>query len=317
MSRTPPGWALGIGLAAWYAALALGSLALLRRRRPRLALERRRPVLAGGGGLARLTDRLQRRLQRILSRSEGLGARVGAALEAAAVDRPVADFLILVGGAATAVAAVGLVLAGPAAALLMALLVPAVVAALLRMKAARRRAGFADQLEDSLQLLSSSLRAGHSLLRAVDSVAAEAEEPTAREFTRVVNETRLGRDLGPALTDVAARMASQDFEWVSQAVAIHREVGGDLAEVLDAVGGTIRERGQIRRQVKSLAAEGKLSAIVLIVLPFGVVGFLALANPGYLAKFTQSVVGYGMLGACVVLLTIGILWLRKVVQITF
>ena len=83
-------------------------------------------------------------------------------------------------------------------------------------------------------------------------------------------------------------MGSDDFTWVAQAIAIHREVGGNLAEVLDAVGHTIRERNQIRRQVKALSAEGKLSAIVLMALPFGVIGFISMTNPGYLAKFTES-----------------------------
>ena len=90
--------------------------------------------------------------------------------------------------------------------------------------------------------MAGSLRAGHSLLRAVDSVASEADAPTSEEFSRIVNETRVGRDLSDALDEVAERMGSDDFTWVAQAIAIHREVGGNLAEVLDAVGHTIRER---------------------------------------------------------------------------
>ena len=158
------------------------------------------------------------------------------------------------------------------------------------------RRAFADQLDDSLQLMAGSLRAGHSLLRAVDSVSPEADAPTSEEFARIVNETRVGRDLNDALDEVAERMGSDDFTWVAQAIAIHREVGGNLAEVLDAVGHTIRERNAIRRQVKALSAEGKLSAIVLMALPFGVIGFISMTNPGYLAKFTESLAGYAMLG---------------------
>ena len=159
---------------------------------------------------------------------------------------------------------------------------------LLKFRAARRQAAFADQLDDSLQLMAGSLRAGHSLLRSVDSVASEADAPTSEEFARIVNETRVGRDLNDALDEVAERMGSDDFTWVAQAIAIHREVGGNLAEVLDAVGHTIRERNAIRRQVKALSAEGKLSAIVLMALPFGVIGFISMSNPGYLAKFTAE-----------------------------
>ena len=127
----------------------------------------------------------------------------------------------------------------------------------------------------------------------------------------------MGRDLNDAMDEVAERMGSDDFTWVAQAVAIHREVGGNLAEVLDAVGHTIRERNGIRRQVKALSAEGKLSAVVLMGLPFGIIGFIYLTNPGYLAGFTESAVGYGMLGLAAVMMVAGGLWLRKTVTIRF
>jgi tight adherence protein B len=94
-------------------------------------------------------------------------------------------------------------------------------------------------------------------------------------------------------------------------------VGGNLAEVLDAVGHTIRERNAIRRQVKALSAEGKLSAIVLMALPFGVVGFISMTNPGYVAKFTESLTGYAMLAAAGFMLLVGGLWLRATVRIKF
>jgi tight adherence protein B len=130
-------------------------------------------------------------------------------------------------------------------------------------------------------------------------------------------ETRVGRDLGAALDEVAERMGSDDFSWIAQAIAIHREVGGNLAEVLDAVGHTIRERNAIRRQVRALSAEGKLSALVLMALPFGIAGFIGATNPAYLARFTQSLLGYGMLAAAVLLLVVGGLWLKKMVSIRF
>ena len=112
-------------------------------------------------------------------------------------------------------------------------------------------------------------------------------------------------------------MDSDDFRWVAQAIRIHREVGGNLAEVLDTVGHTIRERNAIRRQVKALSAEGKLSAVVLMALPFGIVGFLSVTNPAYLAGFTEGLAGYLMIAAVVVLLTVGGLWLKKTVAIRF
>jgi tight adherence protein B len=188
---------------------------------------------------------------------------------------------------------------------------------ILNVRAARRRSAFADQLDDSLQLIASSLRAGHSLLQAIASVAREAEEPTRDEFARIVNETRVGRELRIALDETSARMASDDFVWVTQAIAINREVGGNLAEVLDGVGHTIRERNQIRGQVKALSAEGKMSAYVLMALPIGVVIFLSVANPAYIGKLVDNLAGYAMIGTCVLLMIVGALWLRKVVSFKF
>ncbi len=141
--------------------------------------------------------------------------------------------------------------------------------------------------------------------------------PTSEEFARIVNETRVGRDLNESLDDVARRMRSDDFNWIAQAIAINREVGGDLAEVLDQVGNTIRERNQIRRQVKALAAEGKLSAYVLMALPFGLTAFLLVSNPDYLSKLTGSAIGYVMIAVGLVMLTVGGLWMNKVVSVKF
>jgi len=184
-------------------------------------------------------------------------------------------------------------------------------------RTSRRRAKFADQLDDSLALLAGGLRAGHSLLRAIDAVSQEAESPTGEELARVVNETRIGRDLGDALDNTATRMHSEDFQWVAQAIAINREVGGNLSDVFDQVGSTIRERNQIRRQVKALSAEGKMSAYVLIALPIGVFFFLLLSQPHYFSGFFTSIWGFVALGVAVVLMVVGTLWMMASVKVKF
>ncbi|HLM06785.1 MAG TPA: type II secretion system F family protein [Blastococcus sp.] len=290
-------------------------------------------VLPGGPARVPLS-RLDPSVGPSASALEGVGAAAGAAVEkalakrgrlaggAAALERAgmsmsLPDFVLVVGLVSVVGAAAGVVTGGLLLGLLALVLVPLGAKLLVSFRASRRQAAFADQLDDSLQLMAGSLRAGHSLLRAVDSVSQEADAPTSEEFSRIVNETRVGRDLNDALDEVAERMGSDDFTWVAQAIAIHREVGGNLAEVLDAVGHTIRERNAIRRQVKALSAEGKLSAIVLMALPFGVTGFISMTNPGYLAKFTQSLTGYCMLAAAGVMLLIGALWLKKTVAIKF
>jgi tight adherence protein B len=305
------------GLVAVTAALLVVALAVLPAGPRRVPLSRLDPTTAPPtSALAGASAAAGAAVERVLVK-RGRIAAGAAALERAGMSMPLPDLVLLAGLGALVLAALGLVVGGPLAALLLAPVVPLGTRVLVSVRTSRRQAAFAEQLDDALQLMASSLRAGHSLLRAVDSVATEAAAPISVEFARIVNETRVGRDLGDALDEVAERMGSDDFRWIAQAIAIHREVGGNLAEVLDTVGHTIRERNAIRRQVKVLSAEGKLSAIVLMALPFGVIGFLSVANPDYLSAFTESLAGYVMLGVVAVLLLVGGLWLRKTVRITF
>ncbi|MGZ4622652.1 MAG: type II secretion system F family protein [Blastococcus sp.] len=305
------------GVVAIAAALLVLTLVVLPPGRSRVPLNRLDPAvvpatsaLAGAGAAAGAA------VEKVLVK-RGRLADGEAALERAGMSTSLPTFVLGVGLSTVVAAVLGFVLGGAVLGLLLVVAVPFGAKLLLGFRGRRRQAAFADQLDDSLQLMAGSLRAGHSLLRAVDSVSSEADAPTSEEFSRIVNETRVGRDLNDSLDEVAARMGSDDFTWVAQAIAIHREVGGNLAEVLDAVGHTIRERNAIRRQVKALSAEGKLSAIVLMALPFGVTGFLSISNPEYLAKFTQSTTGYCLLGGAAVMLLIGALWLKKTVAITF
>ena len=181
----------------------------------------------------------------------------------------------------------------------------------------KRRAAFAEQLDGTLQLLAGSMRAGYGLMQSVNTVATEAAAPTAEEFGRIIVETRLGRDLVDSLTALADRMDSEDAHWVAQAIDIQRSVGGDLAQVLDTVSQTIRERNQIRRQVKALSAEGRFSAYILIALPFLIAGFMLLAVPDYLAPLVQTTAGKMALGAGAILMVVGVVWIRRLVRLWF
>ena len=158
---------------------------------------------------------------------------------------------------------------------------------------------------------------GHSLPAALDSVAAEAESPTAEEFARLLNKHRIGYDLAQAIEECADRMNCDDLAWTAQAVGIHREVGGNLGEVLDHVGETIRERNQIRRQVRTLSAEGRISANVLIALPLAIAAVLAFVSPNYISLFVTTPIGLVLIGISLVLFIIGVLWLRAIVRIKF
>lgn len=304
------------GLLLCYAALTVAVFAVLAPRPPRLSADRRGDGTSGTSRLTLLTARTTAWIEAMLARRRQAPALAGAIEGAGLKIRP-ADLVVLTAAGAAAGAAVGLLLAGPVPALLLALAAPVAARGVLGVLAGRRRAAFAAQLDDSLQLLASGLRGGHSLLRAVDAVSAASPAPTSEEFARIINETRLGRDLGDSLHEAARRMGSQDFEWVAQAIAIHREVGGNLAEVLDGVSHTIRERGQIRGQVKALSAEGRISALVLMVLPFGLSGLLLAINPGHMTLFIKSPLGFLLMGIAGVLLLVGGLWLRKVVSFKF
>ncbi|HEX9889783.1 MAG TPA: type II secretion system F family protein [Nitriliruptorales bacterium] len=185
----------------------------------------------------------------------------------------------------------------------------------LNVQRSRRRAAFLSRFPDTLQLLAGSLRAGYGIVQAVDSVGREAGPPTSEEFARVLTEARLGAPLEDALDGLADRMDSEDVRWVVLAIKIQREVGGNLAELLTTVAKTLREREALRRQIKVLSAEGKLSAIVLIVLPFLLAGYLTLANPTYVRVLVENQVGWILIVGGITLMGVGVLWIRKMIRI--
>ena len=159
----------------------------------------------------------------------------------------------------------------------------------LSVRASRRQAKFEEQLPSTLQLLAGALQAGHSLQQAVDTVVQEAGDPIAGEFQRVLTEARLGRPLEEAFEAMARRTRSVDFEWTVMAIRLQRQVGGNLAEVLRTVSQTIRDRYSLKRQIKALSAEGRLSSIILSVLPLVLFLALLILNPVFLKPlFTHN-----------------------------
>ena len=179
----------------------------------------------------------------------------------------------------------------------------------------RRRKKFNAALPDTLQLMSGSLAAGLSLSQSVDTIVREGIEPVSSEFKRVLVETRLGVPLETALDGVAERFESKDFEWVVMAINIQRQVGGNLAELLDTVAATMREREYLRRQVASLSAEGRMSAMVLSALPPGFLFYLLFANRDYVMPLFTDVRGLVMLVGATVWLMVGVFWMSKLVKV--
>jgi tight adherence protein B len=149
----------------------------------------------------------------------------------------------------------------------------------------------------------------------MDTVVREGGEPVASEFRRVLIETRLGVPLEDALAGVSDRFESKDFEWVVMAIRIQREVGGNLAELLDTVAATMREREYLRRQVNALAAEGKLSAIVISALPPLFLLYLVLTKWDYVAPLFTDMRGIVMLGGGTLWLLVGVFWMSKLIKV--
>jgi tight adherence protein B len=318
MISGPPWVVLGLpagvlaGIAACTLALVLAVVTVVEPGRVHLSASRRRPP---SSLIDRTTTLITGRMGQALA-GRDLSTHV-AVLGRAGVKMPFPAVVLAIGAGATVAGVAGWVVDGPLFGLLLGVLVPVLVRVVLGLKASRRRTAFVNQLEGSLQLMASSLRSGQSFLQALTTVARDSPEPSREEFTRVLNESRVGRDVGQALDEAAVRMASADLVWVAEAIAINREVGGNLALILDRVTDTIRERGQVRRQVAVLSSEGRISAFVLMALPVGIAGFLAVASPEYIGRLTQSPLGWAMVGVSATMLLLGGLWLRKLVRIAF
>ncbi|MFE5836128.1 type II secretion system F family protein [Arthrobacter sp. NPDC056493] len=306
-----------IGVVLVIASALLGGVAVLIPRTPTVPLDRRRPFRAEADSqLTRFAGSAVQSIDRVLAK-RNIRYFNRESLENAGLRLSQAEFILLVMVGAFVGALIGLVVAGPLLAVLLVIAAPFVGHLVLGFLAGKRRGKFDEQLGDTLQLLSGSLRAGHSILRAIDAAANESQAPTSEEMRRIVSETSLGRDLLVSLNDTADRMKNEDFVWISQAIQINREVGGNLAEVLDQVNETIRERSEIKGHIKALAAEGKFSAYILMALPVGIVIMLSLVNPGYMNKMFTNPLGWVMIVVSTILMIIGGLWMRKIVNLKF
>jgi tight adherence protein B len=271
---------------------------------------------ASGGVLTRLADRAKWLAESALTRG-GRRSRLSRALDSAGVRLAAGEFVVLtVCSAIVGLAAGAVMFRLPGALILGAVGLLAPRLGLLQ-RQQKRRTAFAEQLDGTLQLLAGSLRAGYGLLQSFNTAAAEAPVPTKDELSRIMVETRLGRDLVDSLTALAERMDSQDFRWVAQAIDIQRAVGGDLAEILDTVSQTIRERNQIRRQIKALSAEGKISAYILTALPLVIAALVLMVNPSFLAPLVETVPGRIAAVAGGILMLVGAIWIRRLVRLRF
>lgn len=327
-----PAWAAYVAAAALAAGVLMLLLSLLPSARPRLSpldrIERyvgthaARPTtvparseadhLLGGAKQA-----AGRTASRFLARNADLEARLSGSLEAAGSRLKASEWLPLHVGTVVGAALLGLLLGGGSILLGLLFVVLGAIGPWLwlQLRKQRRRKRFNATLPDTLQLLAGSISAGLSLSQAVDTVVREGQQPVAGEFRRVLAENRLGVPMEDALDAVAARTGSTDFEWAVLAIRIQRQVGGNLAELLTTVSGTMREREYLRRQVGALSAEGKLSAIVLGALPPLFLVFLLLTRRTYVAPLYSDPRGLIMLVGAALWLGLGIFWMSKLVKV--
>jgi tight adherence protein B len=217
--------------------------------------------------------------------------------------------------AAAFAAIVGGLLAGPILAVILAVVAAAVPYTLMARSVEKRKRAFEEQFPEVLDLIAASLESGASVIRALELVVEEADEPTSSEFGRVLTATRMGSDLSDALTAMSERLGSRDVEWTVQAIAVQQRTGGRLADILRIVARTMRNRGELAREVATLTVEGRMSALILGALPFFIAGVMLVVSPDYLKPLFHETAGILMVCGAGVLMLFGFVWMRKIIRV--
>lgn len=187
----------------------------------------------------------------------------------------------------------------------------------LRMRAAARRGKLESQLADALLLIAGAVRAGHTLMQGVRVVAQEANPPIATEFRRVVQAIGLGHSVEAALEDLAARNDNYDITLAVTAVNVQRKVGGNLAELLERIAETVRERQRVQGEVRALTAQGRLSGLVISLIPVALLGIMLLLSPSYAGVLIDTALGRLLLAASAGSWIVGFVLIRKVMRIEY
>ena len=323
---TPPAWLMYAGVGALGVGLMIALLVLVPRGAKPMSVEDRiatyssaahdQPAAVKPESESALTQ-AKESAAGMLRRNQGLEERISHRLTAAGSELKSSEWLLLHTAIFVVASMLGLLLSGGGLLLGGFFLVLGIVGPWLYLdfKKGRRRKAFEQQLPDTLQLMSGSLAAGLSLAQSVDTIVREGAEPMSGEFKRVLIEMRLGITIEEALSGITERFESKDFEWVVMAIRIQREVGGNLAELLDTVAATIREREYVRRQVAALAAEGKMSAMVLTALPPLFLLYLSFSQREYVMPLFTDMRGLIMLIGATLWLSLGAWWMSRLVKV--
>jgi tight adherence protein B len=195
------------------------------------------------------------------------------------------------------------------------ILTPLIFRQVIQSIARREREEFREDLPDLLNILAGGLRAGLSLHQALEAYTSENQGEVSIQLRRALSEMSIGSPIDTALMGVALRMQSEDLKWTVTALSIQKTVGGSMATILETAFETVKGRGDINREIRTISAEGRLSAYVLMALPFGIFTFLFLTRREYVRVFWTDAVGITMLGFISISLILGWIWIRKVVEI--
>ena len=302
---------LAIGAGAMFAALLVVAALMISP-----SVQVRLDSAAGADRVAGINQRMTSAADTVIAKRDREG-ELDKALDAAGLNLRPGEFILLAMVFVVGASMVASLVAGLLGGLLAAIAASIAVFVYLSMRADRRRARFADQLTDTLGIMTGSLRAGRGLPQAVELVASEAPSPTSDQFRRIVFETRVGRDMTDSMLGVAARMKSQDFEWLTRAVDINRELGGDLTEVLDNVGDTIRDRRRVARMVRALSAEGRASGWVLLALPVLMFLFMWWRTPENISLLLSEPLGRLLFAIGLAGMAVGYVWIRRLVDLKY
>ncbi len=254
-------------------------------------------------------------MTRDLAERAGVLMKVEHALEQADLPLRAPEVLFYSTALTIALGFVSLLLFGPLTALVLVVVAAFLPMAYITRRRKRRLNRFDQQLPDSLNLLAGSMRAGFSFMQGLEAVGNEAADPMGRELQRAFSESRVGREIDMALEECAERMENRDLNWVVLALRIQREVGGNLAELLDTVAATMTQRERLRREVKSLTAEGRFSAVVLSIMPFFFLAAFQVLQPDYVPQLFHDPLGLMALVGSGVGVVVGWFWLRKIVNV--
>lgn len=313
-----------IGAGAGIALVLLAVWAVVSVRAGRMRRDRIAQVLAYSSGPGGVTPGaadpafapMWSRLSRQYALSAG-GRRLDARLAAAEIPLSPTMWRVLEGSALVPLMLALWLLVGQIwlALLLTLVLVPLIFGSILRVRVSRRQRAFSDELPEFLLLLSSALRAGLSFSQSLESAANQHRGQVGRQIRRALAEAQLSSRLDDALLSCADRMGNDDLKWTVTALSVQREVGGNLSSILDSAAATIKGRHALAREVRTLSAEGRLSAYVLIALPLGVLAFLVLFRREYVSQLWSHPLGIAMMVALVILLVVGWVWMRAIVRI--